>query len=98
MKIHNAQLANNDGFLRDLALFCEVARRSSFIAAAQATGISPAHVSKRIAMLEHALGVKLLQRTTRRVGITADGETACFASATSVSACGACMARTVKKA
>jgi DNA-binding transcriptional LysR family regulator len=55
-----------------LALFCEVARRSSFIAAAQATGISPAHVSKRIAMLEQALGVKLFQRTTRRVGITAD--------------------------
>lgn len=76
MKIQNAQLANNDGFLRDLALFREVARRSSFIAAAQATGISPAHVSKRIAMLEQALGVKLFQRTTRRVGITADGETA----------------------
>lgn len=76
MKIQNTQLANNDGFLRDLALFCEVARRSSFIAAAQATGISPAHVSKRIAMLEQALGVKLFQRTTRRVGITADGETA----------------------
>jgi len=75
MKIHNAQLANNDTFLRDLRLFCVVARRASFIAAAHYTGISAAHVSKRIAMLEQALGCKLFQRTTRRVSITADGET-----------------------
>ena len=66
-------VANNDQFLRDLQLFCIVARRSSFIAAATETGISPAHVSKRIAMLEASLGVKLFMRTTRRVSITSDG-------------------------
>jgi LysR family transcriptional regulator, transcriptional activator for dmlA len=76
MKTSGALVANNDQFLRDLQLFCIVARRSSFIAAATETGISPAHVSKRIAMLETALGVKLFMRTTRRVSITSDGEAA----------------------
>ncbi len=76
MKNQNALLANNDPFLRDLLLFCTVARRSSFVAGATELGISPAHVSKRIAMLEESLGVKLFNRTTRRVNITADGEAA----------------------
>ncbi|SAL23247.1 LysR family transcriptional regulator [Caballeronia peredens] len=76
MKTQSALVANNDQFLRDLQLFCTVARRSSFIAAATETGISPAHVSKRIAMLETSLGVKLFMRTTRRVSITCDGEAA----------------------
>ncbi len=76
MKIQNAQLANNEPFLRDLQLFCSVARHASFVTAAQESGISPAHLSKRIALLEASLGVKLFQRTTRRVNITADGETA----------------------
>jgi LysR family transcriptional regulator, transcriptional activator for dmlA len=73
---HNALIANNDGFLRDLQLFCTVARRASFITASNEMGISPSHVSKRIAMLEQALGVKLFLRTTRRVSITDDGEAA----------------------
>lgn len=76
MKNQNALLANNDPLLRDLQLFCEVARRSSFIAAATEIGLSPAHVSKRIATLETLLGVKLFNRTTRRVNITSDGEAA----------------------
>ncbi|MGH8463737.1 MAG: LysR family transcriptional regulator, partial [Pseudomonas sp.] len=76
MKIQNALIANNEPLLRDLQLFCEVARRSSFIAAATETGLSPAHVSKRIATLETLLGVKLFNRTTRRVNITSDGEAA----------------------
>ncbi|AIL62368.1 MULTISPECIES: LysR family transcriptional regulator [Pseudomonas] len=76
MKNQNMLLANNEPLLRDLQLFCEVARRSSFIAAATETGLSPAHVSKRIATLETLLGVKLFNRTTRRVSITSDGEAA----------------------
>jgi LysR family transcriptional activator of dmlA len=76
VKNQNALLANNDPFLRDLLLFCTVARRSSFVAGATELGISPAHVSKRIAMLEETLGVKLFNRTTRRVNITTDGEAA----------------------
>jgi len=76
MKNQNVLTANNEPLLRDLQLFCEVARRSSFIAAASETGLSPAHVSKRIATLEEQLGVKLFNRTTRRVNITSDGEAA----------------------
>lgn len=76
METQNALTANNDPFLRDLRLFCTVARRASFIAAANETGISPAHVSKRIAMLEGMLGAKLFHRTTRRVSVTAEGESA----------------------
>ncbi len=76
MATHNAPDANNEPFLRDLRLFCIVARRASFIAAAHETGISPAHVSKRIAMLEAMLGARLFHRTTRRVSVTAEGENA----------------------
>lgn len=76
MKNQNTLVANNDPLLRDLQLFCEVARRSSFIGAATEIGLSPAHVSKRIATLEALLGVKLFNRTTRRVNITSDGEAA----------------------
>ncbi len=76
METQNALTANNDPFLRDLRLFCTVARLASFIAAANETGISPAHVSKRIAMLEAMLGAKLFHRTTRRVSVTAEGESA----------------------
>ncbi len=67
---------NNDWDLADLRIFCSVARRSSFVAAATELGISTAYVSKRIAGLEQALGVRLFHRTTRRVHISDEGETA----------------------
>src|ERR1700761_6282279 len=76
MENHHALIAHNDAFLRDLQLFCTVGRRASFISASMETGISPSHVSKRIAMLETSLGVKLFQRTTRRVSVTSEGEAA----------------------
>lgn len=65
---------NNDWDLVDLRVFCQVARRSSFVAAATELGISPAYVSKRVADLERALGVTLFHRTTRRVRISDAGE------------------------
>ena len=58
----------------DLRVFVTVVRKSSFAAAAEELGMSPAYVSKRIGVLEGILGVRLLQRTTRRVVITEDGE------------------------
>lgn len=67
---------NNDWDLIDLQVFCQVARRSSFVAAAAELGISPAYVTKRVAKLEKALGVILLHRTTRRVRISDAGEEA----------------------
>lgn len=57
----------------DLRVFVTVARQGSFAGAAQALGMSAAYISKRIGVLEAALGVRLFQRTTRRVVITEDG-------------------------
>lgn len=66
---------NNLPPLEDLRLFCVVVRNNSFIATATELGVSPAYVSKRIAMLEGLLSVRLLHRTTRRVTLNEDGET-----------------------
>jgi LysR family transcriptional activator of dmlA len=60
--------------LDDLRVFCLAARKSSFAAAAAELGASPAYVSKRIALLEKALGVTLFHRAARRVTVTDDGE------------------------
>jgi LysR family transcriptional regulator, transcriptional activator for dmlA len=60
--------------LDDLQVFCMAARKASFAAAATELGMSPAFVSKRIAILEEALGVTLFHRAARRVTVTDDGE------------------------
>lgn len=60
--------------LDDLQVFCLAARKASFAAAATELGMSPAYVSKRIAILEQALGVTLFHRAARRVTVTEDGE------------------------
>ena len=54
--------------------FREVARRGSFSAAARATDMSPANVSKYVAQLEERFGVRLFHRTTRKVSLTDAGE------------------------
>jgi LysR family transcriptional activator of dmlA len=66
---------NNQPLLEDLRLFCAVVRKRSFIGTASDLGMSAAYVSKRIAVLENTLKVRLLHRTTRRVSITDNGET-----------------------
>ncbi|WP_170925080.1 LysR substrate-binding domain-containing protein [Serratia proteamaculans] len=71
---HKTRIMNNLPILSDLRVFVLVARRAGFAAAADELGVSPAFISKRIALLEKALGVSLLHRTTRRVAITEDGE------------------------
>ncbi|WP_420993558.1 LysR substrate-binding domain-containing protein [Cupriavidus sp. 30B13] len=60
--------------LNDLRVFCAVARRASFSAAAEALSVSAAYVSKRIGVLEAGLGTRLLNRSTRRVSVTEAGE------------------------
>lgn len=65
---------NNPPLLTDLRVFMLVARRAGFAAVAQELGVSPAYVSKSIALLEQNLNVVLLHRTTRRVTITEEGE------------------------
>ena len=68
------QLMKHTPLLEDLGLFCQVAHKTSFAATALELGISKAVVSKRIGMLEAALQVRLLHRTTRRVSVTGHGE------------------------
>lgn len=57
-----------------LKAFVATARAGSFTVAAEAMGVSNRLTSKYVAALEHELGVRLLQRTTRRVGLTPAGE------------------------
>lgn len=56
--------------LADLQAFSAVARLSSFRAAAQSLHLSQPALSRRIDKLEAALGVKLLERTTRSVRLS----------------------------
>jgi len=58
----------------DLRVFVEVVRKGSFSGAAEELGMSAAFVSKRIGILEAMLGVRLFERSTRRVVITDEGE------------------------
>jgi DNA-binding transcriptional LysR family regulator len=60
--------------LTTLALFAEVVDKRSFTAAAAASGMAKATVSRRIAGLERRLGVRLLQRTTRSITLTEEGQ------------------------
>ena len=62
-----------DGF-SDLNLFTLVARHRNLAAAARDLGVTPPSISKRLAQLERRLGVRLLNRTTRRVSLTPEGE------------------------
>ncbi len=59
----------------DLAFFSLLIKHGSLAAAAQQLGVTPPAVSKRLAAIERRLGVRLLQRTTRRIGLTPEGET-----------------------
>lgn len=65
---------NNKPLLEDLRLFCTVVRKRSFAASALELGASKAFVSKRIGLLEEALQIRLLHRTTRSVTVTEHGE------------------------
>ena len=58
----------------DLRFFCLLARQPSLAAAAQVIGVTPPAVSRRLAALENRLGVRLLNRTTRRLSLTPEGE------------------------
>lgn len=59
--------------LKQLESFVAVAAKGSLTATAQAEGVAPAVVGRRIDALEQRLGVKLLVRTTRRITLTHEG-------------------------
>jgi DNA-binding transcriptional LysR family regulator len=61
--------------LEDLRLFAKVAELKSFVRAAHELRLQTSLLSRRVARLEASLGVRLLQRTTRNVSLTQEGET-----------------------
>lgn len=60
--------------LNDMLYFAEVAERGGFAAAGRQLGIPKSKLSRRVAELETRLGVRLLQRTTRKLSLTEVGE------------------------
>lgn len=58
----------------EMGIFQRVVERGSFAGAAKDCGLSPSAVSKLITRLEHRLGVRLINRTTRRLALTHEGE------------------------
>lgn len=60
--------------LQDMALFALVAERGSFTAAAQEAGLPKSSVSQRISQLEQLVGLRLFNRTTRKINLTFAGE------------------------
>src|SRR3990167_5393326 len=58
---------------KQISTFVEVVAKGSLSAAARAEGIAPAMIGRRLDALEQRLGVKLLQRTTRKLALTTEG-------------------------
>ncbi len=59
--------------LTSLTSFVRTAETLSFVQAARLLGISASAVGKNVARLEHKLGVRLFNRSTRNVSLTAEG-------------------------
>lgn len=60
--------------INEIATFVTVAQNASFTKAAEKLGTSKSNVGKAVQRLEARLGTRLLQRTTRAVSLTEDGE------------------------
>ena len=60
--------------LNDMWYFAEVVEKGGFAAASRSLGLPKSRLSRRVAELESRLGVRLLQRTTRKLSLTAVGE------------------------
>lgn len=58
----------------DLAFFVRIVQCGSLAATAQELGVTPPAVSRRLAALERRLGIRLLNRTTRSLAATPEGE------------------------
>jgi DNA-binding transcriptional LysR family regulator len=59
--------------LNDLTAFLQVVDAGGFTAAGRATGVPKSSMSVRVSRLEEELGVRLLERTTRKLGLTDAG-------------------------
>jgi DNA-binding transcriptional LysR family regulator len=60
--------------LNDMLYFAEVVDRGGFAAAGRSLGVPKSRLSRRLSDLEGRLGVRLLQRTTRKLSLTQAGE------------------------
>lgn len=60
--------------IADLEFFARLVTQGSLSALARELGVTPPAVSARLSQLERRLGVKLLNRTTRRLAMTQEGE------------------------
>lgn len=59
---------------QEMRAFAAVVDAGSFVAAADALGMSKAAVSRHVSELEQRLGVRLMHRTTRKLSLTGEGE------------------------
>ncbi len=64
----------NDLNLDDFSLFLQVANAQSFSTVARDRNVAPSHVSRRIARIEAACGLRLAHRTTHSLSLTEEGE------------------------
>lgn len=71
---HLREVYTSMGQSQELQLLVELVRAGSLSAAARQMGVTTAAVSKRLAQIEERLGVRLLNRNTRRLSPTAEGE------------------------
>ena len=60
--------------LNDLYFFAHVVEKGGFAPAGRALGIPKSRLSRRVALLEERLGVRLLQRTSRNFAVTDIGQ------------------------
>lgn len=58
----------------ELAFFCLLIKQGSLVATARELNLTPPAVSRRLSHLEERLGIRLLNRTTRRISLTSEGE------------------------
>lgn len=61
-------------YLNDMALFVEVVKTRSFRRAADTLGMPNSTLSRRISLLEQGIGLRLLNRTTRKIELTEAGQ------------------------
>ncbi|QDG76286.1 LysR family transcriptional regulator [Labrenzia sp. PHM005] len=59
--------------LTDMAVFAAVVEQNGFTTAAETLNMSKSNVSRRISALEDRLNLKLIHRTTRKIGVTESG-------------------------
>ena len=64
---------SENGFPNEIKIFATIVERGTFIAASQALKVPKTTVSRKIEELEARLGVRLLQRTTRKLALTEAG-------------------------